>query len=143
MTRQEVRLALRERLLELDTSVPGLLPAYREWENVHLGVAPPDRGYWLRETLLWNGEEKIGSVDHQADGIVQYTVFGPLGVGLKELEDLADAIKHQFRPGKTPSPGNGSISVFRAETGRGGRDLDGQWWLIPVAVYWRITRPPT
>jgi len=141
ITRDEVRLAMRNYLLAMDTPTP-VLPTYREWENVKLNTAPPDGGYWLRENLLWGGEAKFANVDHQAEGVVQYTVFGPLGGGLKGIDTLADAIKAHFRPGKTPSPGGGTISVFRSETGRGGRDPVLAYWMVPVSIYWRVTRSP-
>lgn len=118
-----IRSALRAHLL--------LLPELPQaaWENREFKPRPNTS--WLRETLLPADERQTASNTLQALGITQYDLFYPAESGTETAEDMADAIKHHFRPPQSV----GGVVIERADRLPG--RVDGAWYMVPIRIHWR------
>lgn len=118
-----IRSVLRAHLL----SLPNLPDA--AWEN--RSFTPTLGTPWMRETLLPADERQTASDTLQALGLTQFDVVYPADSGTETAEDMADTIKHHFRPPQVV----GGVVIERADRLPG--RIDGAWYMVPIRIHWR------
>lgn len=121
----------------LESRLNGMTPALATaWTNVPF--EPTIGTPWQRVDLLVNTP-----IDHavtadlvQQRGILQVTLFYPLGVGTATAAARADAVRARFAPVQTLTSGGTNVEISESAHVAAGQVV-GEWYAIPISIPWR------
>jgi hypothetical protein len=134
----KVLAALRGRLVA-EPTIAGMLDRVQWHRRTY---DPPQDAVWLREGFIVAGEAARFQA-RELTGTYVLNLFYPVEPesAMRDQLDLASSLKTHFAPGTLGIASEGqAVSLDRSEIGRDGRDPDGPWWMVPIIVYWRVTR---
>jgi len=125
-----IRAALESRLNGISPALP------TAWSNV--AYTPTVGTAWQRVELLVNQpvDYAVTSDVVEQRGILQVTLFYPLGVGTATVAARAEAIRARFAPPQTLTSGGTSVEIVSSPFVSAGVPVD-EWWALPVSIYWR------
>lgn len=138
---KQIRLGFRKKLFEL-----GLVTVEaNEWINVALenkNYSPKQNkngtmAAWFRETLLPSSQRQVSNGYSRRQGLIQLDYFVPAGSGAYDAEDMASTVKDGFLNVTL----EGGAYIYRTQH----RPADQQpnWYMIPIELYYTITRKTT
>ena len=129
MSTAETSMAMMQRLADM----PYLLDI--AWPNVEPGFDPVAADLYLEVAFFRNRPDRLTiSGNHRLPGIMQVTVSGKQGGGVRAVEEMAETIRNRFPTDQKITDADGhSVRVTETPEIAGGLPDQGRW-RVPVSI---------
>lgn len=131
ISNKDIQSAMRAKLITI-----GGIPDsdHRAWENK--SFSPTNGKPWIRENHLPAEERLSANNELRQTGLFQYDYFVPIGHSIFAAKDVADAVKHAFKPTTVV---DGLVRIEQSQVLRGRKDPDNPaWYHLPIEISYTV-----